>query len=125
MFEVGVVRSFRARHIMPGREGPEGRLHEHDYRVEVVVEAPQLDDEGMVCDIDVLDRRLAALVSRLEARRVDEVVPAKGGVTVEAMARWIHGEIAEALGGISGGAIAVRVWESGVAFGGYRGQSSA
>ena len=40
---------------MPGVEGPEGELHEHDYRLEVVVEREKLDDRGMVCDLDVLD----------------------------------------------------------------------
>ena len=45
----------RALHVMPDVEGPEGELHTHDYRIEVVVECERLDDRGMVCDLDVLE----------------------------------------------------------------------
>jgi hypothetical protein len=33
--------------MMPGIEGPEGELHSHDYRLEVVVRDTELDDRGM------------------------------------------------------------------------------
>ena len=38
MYEVGTAVAVRALHVMPGVEGPEGALHAHDYRIEVVVE---------------------------------------------------------------------------------------
>ena len=57
MFQVGTAIEFTAQHIMPGVEGPEGELHEHDYRLDVVVEREKLDERGMVCDLDVLDVR--------------------------------------------------------------------
>ena len=41
--EVGLSRSVHAFHIMPGLPGPEGQLHDHDYRIEVVVDREQLD----------------------------------------------------------------------------------
>ena len=65
MYQVGTAIEFPAQHIMPGVEGPEGELHEHDYRLEVLVERERLDDRGMVCDLDVLD---AALGARRRAR---------------------------------------------------------
>jgi hypothetical protein len=40
-------------------------------------------------------------------------------VTVEVFARWLHGELAGALGTLPGVTLAVRVWESPTAFGGY------
>jgi 6-pyruvoyl-tetrahydropterin synthase len=81
--EVGLSRSVRAFHIMPGLPGPEGQLHDHDYRIEIVVEREQLDSRGMVCDLDVLEAALTQLTSA------------------------------------GGEALAVRVWETPVAFGGY------
>jgi len=56
--EVGLSRGVRAFHIMPGLPGPEGQLHDHDYRIEIVVDREQLDDRGMVCDLDVLEAAL-------------------------------------------------------------------
>jgi 6-pyruvoyltetrahydropterin/6-carboxytetrahydropterin synthase len=40
-------------------------------------------------------------------------------VTVEIFARWLHGQLAAALGRLPGVTLAVRVWESSTAFGGY------
>jgi 6-pyruvoyltetrahydropterin/6-carboxytetrahydropterin synthase len=40
-------------------------------------------------------------------------------VTVELFARWVHEQLAAALGRLPGVTLAVRVWESPAAFGGY------
>jgi 6-pyruvoyltetrahydropterin/6-carboxytetrahydropterin synthase len=76
---------------MPGLPGPEGQLHDHDYRIEVVVDREQLDDRGMVCDLDVLEAALTELTSRIEGRNLEEIRPAEAAaVTVEVFARWVH-----------------------------------
>src|ERR1700749_1058274 len=119
--EVGLSRSVRAFHIMPGLPGPEGQLHDHDYRIDVVVDREQLDDRGMVCDLDVLDAALTELTGRVEGRNLEEIRPAGGeAVTVEGFARWVHDSLSSVVAAAGGEALAVRVWESPVAFGGYR-----
>jgi 6-pyruvoyltetrahydropterin/6-carboxytetrahydropterin synthase len=40
-------------------------------------------------------------------------------VTVEVFARWLHGTLAGPVADAGGETLAVRVWESTVAFGGY------
>ena len=52
-YEVGSSVTVRALHQMP-MPGPEGELHAHDYRFDVVVGRGELDEHGMVCDLDVL-----------------------------------------------------------------------
>src|SRR3977135_2932391 len=85
--EVGLSRSVRAFHIMPGMPGPEGQLHDHDYRIEIVVDREQLDERGMVCDLDVLEAALTELTSRVEDRNLEEIRPAGAeAVTVEVFA---------------------------------------
>src|SRR4029077_17119567 len=89
--EVGLSRSVRAFHIMTGLPGPEGDLHDHDYRIDIVVDREQLDDRGMVCDLDVLEAALIELTNRVEARTLEEIRPAEAeAVTVEVFARWVH-----------------------------------
>jgi 6-pyruvoyltetrahydropterin/6-carboxytetrahydropterin synthase len=107
---------------MPGLPGPEGQLHDHDYRIEIVVDRQQLDDRGMVCDLDVLQAALIELTSRVEGRNLGEEVPRGGAdaVTVEVFARWVHDSLSAAVAAAGGEALAVRVWETPVAFGGYR-----
>jgi 6-pyruvoyltetrahydropterin/6-carboxytetrahydropterin synthase len=118
--EVGLSRNVRAFHIMPGLPGPEGQLHDHDYRIDIVVDRAQLDDRGMVCDLDVLDAALTELTSKVEGRNLEEIRPAgAGAVTVEVFARWVHDSLAATVAAAGGEALAVRVWETPVAFGGY------
>src|SRR5215475_13988781 len=69
-YEVGLSRSVRAFHIMPGMPGPEEQLHDHDYRIEIVVDREQLDKRGMVCDLDVLEGALTELTGRIEGRNL-------------------------------------------------------
>ena len=43
---------------------PEGELHAHDYRFDVVVARGELDEHGMVCDLDVLRATMQAMAIR-------------------------------------------------------------
>jgi len=120
-YEVGLSRSVNAFHIMPGMPGPEGELHDHDYRIEIVVYREQLDKRGMVCDLDVLEAALTELTGRIDGRNLEEIRPAEAeAVTVEVFARWVHDSLAPAVAVGGGDTLAVRVWETPVAFGGYR-----
>ena len=121
-YEVGLSRNVRAFHVMPGMPGPEGQLHDHDYRIEVVVSRDQLDDRAMVCDLDVMEAALTELTGRIEGRNLEEIRPAGAeAVTVEVFARWVHDTLSAAIAAAGGATLAVRIWETPVAFGGYRG----
>src|ERR1700733_13389740 len=118
--EVGLSRSVRAFHIMPGMAGPEGQLHDHDYRIDIVVDPEQPARRGMVCDLDVLEAALIELTGRVDGRNLEEIRPAEAeAVTVEVFARWVHDTLAPTVAAAGGEALAVRVWETPVAFGGY------
>ncbi len=120
-YEVGLTRAVRALHVMPGLPGPEGQLHDHDYRIEVVVSREQLDDWGMVCDLDVLEAAMTELTGRIDGRNLEEIRPADAAaVTGEVLARWVHDTLSPVITAEGGSNLAVRVWETTVAFGGYR-----
>jgi 6-pyruvoyltetrahydropterin/6-carboxytetrahydropterin synthase len=120
VYETGTALTVRAFHVMPGMPPPEGERHSHDYRLDVVVAREDLDGRGMVVDLDLLEQALRNAAAQVEGVDLDRIQPADAGaVTVEVFARWLHGQLAEALGGLPDGTLAVRVWESGTAFGGY------
>ena len=120
-YEVGASVSVHALHVMPGMEGPEGTLHGHDYRLDVVVERGELDDRGMVCDLDVLNAALRDVAGRLADSDLEAIRPPEAeAVTVEVFARWLHDALAEPVRLAGGASLAVRVWESPTEFGGYR-----
>ena len=121
MYQVGTAVAVRALHVMPGVEGPEGELHAHDYRIEVVVEREELDERGMVCDLDVLDAALARAADHVRDVDLEVIRPQEAeAVTVEVFARWAHGFIGGAVRQSGADLLTVRIWESPVAYGGYR-----
>jgi 6-pyruvoyltetrahydropterin/6-carboxytetrahydropterin synthase len=120
MYQVGTATEVRAFHIMPGVDGPEGVLHSHDYRLEVLVERAALDERAMVCDIDLLEEALADAAAVVRDENLEVIQPPDAdAVTVEVFARWLHGAVADAVRAGGGEMLTVRVWESPVAFGGY------
>jgi 6-pyruvoyltetrahydropterin/6-carboxytetrahydropterin synthase len=120
-FEIGASAPLRALHRIPWLPPPEGDLHAHDYRVDVVVERRALDERGMVCDLDIVEAALAEAVGVLDGKDLDVIRPPEAeAVTVEILARWFHERLREAIRMAGGEALAVRVWESATAFGGYR-----
>lgn len=120
VYEVGTSVEVRALHVMPGVEGPEGELHAHEYRLEVVVGRNDLDDRGMVCDLDVLDEALTQVADRLRDRDLEAIRPPSAeAVTVEVFAKWLHDELTDTVAAGGGHHLAVRVWESPTAFGGF------
>jgi 6-pyruvoyltetrahydropterin/6-carboxytetrahydropterin synthase len=120
-YEVGSSVRVRALHQMPVA-GPEGELHPHDYRIDVVVGRRELDEHGMVCDLDALRAALQAIVARIDGKDLEEIrPPAAEAVTVEVLARWTHQNLVPALRQAGGDTLAVRVWESASDFGGYAG----
>lgn len=111
---------------MSGQPGPEGERHSHDYRVQVVAGRENLDDRGMVVDLDLLTGALDQLIERVGDADLDVLCPQHAGaVTVERFAEWVHRELAEALAAEHPGLhMEVRVWESADAFGGYAAELS-
>ncbi len=120
MYEVGTAVEVRALHVMPGAEGREGQLHDHDYRVEAVVRRAELDGRGMVCDLDRLQAALQRTAGHVEGADLEIIRPREAeAVTVEIFARWAHGFMADAIARAGGELLTVKVWESPVAFASY------
>jgi 6-pyruvoyltetrahydropterin/6-carboxytetrahydropterin synthase len=123
-YEVGSSITVTALHQLPV-EGPEGDLHPHDYRIDVVVGRRELDEHGMVCDLDALRAALQAIAARIDGKDLEEIrPPAAESVTVEVLARWTHETLVPALRQAGGDTLAVRVYETDSDFGGYAGPVS-
>jgi 6-pyruvoyl-tetrahydropterin synthase len=123
-YEVGSSITVTALHQLPV-EGPEGELHPHDYRIDVVVGRHGLDEHGMVCDLDALRAALQAIAARIDGKDLEEIrPPAAESVTVEVLARWTHESLIPTLRQAGGDMLTVRVYETDSDFGGYAGPVS-
>ncbi len=119
-YEVGSGIGFRAQHVMPGAQGPEGSPHSHDYELRVVIRTARLDGAGMVCDLDVLNRLLEEITAELDGSDLERIRPPHlPAVTVEALAQWAHERLSQGLEPSVPAEMEVRVYENPIAFGGY------
>jgi 6-pyruvoyltetrahydropterin/6-carboxytetrahydropterin synthase len=75
MWEISCETVVAARHQIRGVAGEGGRVHEHRWRVRVVVQARELDATGWVLDFQAVDAALAALVAPYRDAFLNDVPP--------------------------------------------------
>lgn len=121
MFEIGITDEFEAAHSLSGDFGPAARLHGHTYRVEVRVEAREIDSTGTFFDIGRLRGELSSLLGPLQYRNLNEVGELAGtNTTAESLAHYILKKLSPALRGAHVEGLKVTVWESSSTFASYR-----
>lgn len=95
MFELTVRGGFRASHRIPEKSGCLEALHEHDWEVEVVVAAADLDSRGIVVDFEEVRTTLREVLEPMEGRRLNEAPPFTTVIpSAEGIARWLADRIA-------------------------------
>lgn len=89
-FAVSKWFEFSASHLLAGlgEDHPCSRLHGHNYRVEVVAEAPDLDDRGFVVDYHDFGPLAEHVRATLDHRHLNDVMP--GQPSAERIAWWIY-----------------------------------
>jgi 6-pyruvoyltetrahydropterin/6-carboxytetrahydropterin synthase len=113
MFTIAKRFSFSASHQLTA--APEGhpcrRLHGHNYEVEVVCAAVDLDDRDMVVDYLELDPVKRFVDETVDHRHLNDVLD--GEPTAERLAWWFYESLKASLPGeIAGRLAAVRVQET-------------
>ena len=113
MYQLAITRDFFAQHFLIGDDwGKENLKHSHHYRVEVRIEAPELNEHGYLVDIVVLETELLKIIESFEDKTLNELAPFRGrNPSLERFARVIW----EALTGkleFGSGQLSVRLWEN-------------
>ncbi len=111
-YRVRIEGFFEAAHNLRSYKGKPEPLHGHSWKVEVEMEAPKLDGEGMAFDFVELEDALKKLTGRLNYTYINEVPPFMDiAPSAENIARWMHDELFSVVtkGGCS--IVEVRVWE--------------
>ena len=113
-YALGVNTDFSAQHYLVGGDfGPEGDLHAHDYRVEVVLEGDELDEHGFLVDIVRVKAELARLVERYRDQTLNEL-PELEAVNpgCEAFSRVFAESLRDRLDTGALAAVTVKIWEN-------------
>lgn len=117
MYKVKVTTDFSAAHFLRGYKGKCENLHGHNWKVEVVVSASELDHLGMVVDFSDLKKLTKAVLDELDHANINdlEYFSAKVGEhnpSSEEIAKYIFGKLKAELSGKKCRLEEVRVWET-------------
>ena len=102
MFELSKQFRFDAAHTLARAVDaePSRRVHGHSYRAEVALRGEPDPASGMLVDLGLLERSLAAARDALDHRLLDEI-PGLGPATLENLAAWIWRAVAPACPGLA------------------------
>ncbi len=118
MYALGVQRDFVAQHFLIGGDwGPENDVHSHHYRLEVRLEASELDKHGYLVDIVDVEKNLDAMVAVYRDRTLN-ILPEFAGLnpSIENFARIVCQGLVSRLKARNLTAIIVTIWENQIAW---------
>ncbi len=112
-YTLRVLTEFAAAHNLRGYPGSCGRLHGHNWKVEVEVQARALDEIGMALDFREIKRIAREVTDGLDHRHLNELEPfTEVNPTAENVAAYCFGEIGRRLNRPALHVSAVTVWEN-------------
>ena len=121
MFEIGITDEFEAAHSLSGDFGAATRLHGHTYRVEVRLEAGEVDPTGTFYDLGRLRSELRSILETLHYRNLNDLPElAETNTTAEVVARHIFRNLSAGVKAVGVESLKVTVWESSSCFASYR-----
>ena len=113
MYTLRVRTEFAAAHTLRGYPGSCGRLHGHNWKVEVEIQARALDELGMGIDFREIRKTAREVTDALDHRYLNEIEPfTEINPTAENIAAYCFREIGARLDRPSVTVHAVTVWEN-------------
>jgi 6-pyruvoyltetrahydropterin/6-carboxytetrahydropterin synthase len=122
MYSLGMRKEFSARHYLIGGDwGEENIEHSHRYRMELVLEARELDGHGFLVDIVEVGRHLDEVAAGFQGKTLNSLAVFKDlNPSIERLAAIIHGLFRERLASFRLERLAVTLWEDDIAWTSYR-----
>jgi 6-pyruvoyltetrahydropterin/6-carboxytetrahydropterin synthase len=113
MFEVTIIKSFSAAHLLTEIGGKCEELHGHNFKVEVTVGARKLNTEGILIDFRLVKKWLKAILDRLDHQHLNNLpFFAEKNPSSENLAYYIYQEMLSNVQGSEVKITQVKVWES-------------
>ena len=112
-YTLRILADFASAHTLRGYPGACARMHGHNWKVEVEVEATQLDAVGMGVDFKVIKTATREIAGRLDHRYLNELEPFTDlNPTAEHIAAYFHRELSRTLNQPHLRVSAVTLWET-------------
>jgi len=120
MYRLKIITSFAAAHCLINYQGDCENLHGHNWKVEVVVTAGELDKAGLGIDFKILKRETNHLLKTLDHKYLNELPPfLETSPSSENLARYIYNELSLKLNNDNVKVETITVWESDFASASY------
>lgn len=113
LYTLTILTDFSASHIIPGHPGKCARLHGHNWKVEVEVQAQRLDHLGMAIDFQDIKAATKHLIEGLDHYHLNDLEAFKTVIpTAENIAAWLFACLSIALNKMQIKVSAVTLWET-------------
>jgi len=113
MYEVTIIKSFSAAHMLKAVGGKCEELHGHNFKVESTVTAQELDQSGISIDFRNVKEWLQEILDTLDHKHLNELTSLLGeNPSSENIARYIYKEMKLKVRRTELKVARVKVWES-------------
>lgn len=113
MYEITIIRSFSAAHLLENIGGKCEELHGHNFTTEVTVAATKLNSAGLLIDFRLLKKWLAEILEDIDHKCLNDHSSFTGiNPSAENIAKYISDKMESAVDKASVKVIKVKVWES-------------
>ena len=114
MFEITIEETFAAGHALRNYRGKCENVHGHNYRCQVSVLGPDLDDIGLLVDFVELKKVVHTVLDRMDHQWLNDFPPFdKLNPSAENIAKYIYDEVSSGLGTRPGVKLgSVKLWET-------------
>jgi 6-pyruvoyltetrahydropterin/6-carboxytetrahydropterin synthase len=113
MYRLKICTHFAAAHNLINYDGDCENLHGHNWKVDVTVQAIELDKSGLGIDFKVLKARTKELLGTLDHKYLNDLAPFKeASPSSENIARYLFESLEKMLNSDNVAVESVNVWES-------------
>ncbi|MFI4955587.1 MAG: 6-carboxytetrahydropterin synthase QueD [Gammaproteobacteria bacterium] len=113
VYTLTVTVEFSASHIIPGHPGKCKRLHGHNWKAEIHVQAHTLNSIGIAVDFQDIKRAAAEPIAALDHYHLNDLPQFEGiSPTAENVSAWLYREIARSINRDGVTLSAVKLWET-------------
>ena len=113
MYELMIEAQFSAAHQLRGYRGKCEKMHGHNWRVQVTVSSPKLNDIGIAIDFKVLKELTVEAIQTLDHAFLNEVFPfTELNPSSENIAKWLYDTLGKRVSLKDATLSSVTVWES-------------
>ena len=113
MYEVTIIKSFSAAHVLAEIGGKCEELHGHNFKVEVTVAASELSSTGLLIDFRVFKKWLGEILEDIDHKHLN-IISSFAGInpSAENIAKYICEKMELKVKSSKINVVRVKIWES-------------